>query len=510
MLLLRDVKRPLTLEVMPSATYSRRETRVSQDAFGPASSDPDIGVSLKYGVTSSATVEGTVNPDFSQVESDAFQVEVNQRFPLFFSEKRPFFMEGLGTFELAGVGGDAVMRTAVHTRRIADPSWGAKTTGSAGKLSFALLAAVDHAPGRQLGDEPNLLLDESRDFYVARGQLSLGSSSYVGAIVTDTEFASGHNRVFGADVSVKRGSHKASATALATTTLSPDGLESKDGRGGGLYYEYGAKRFVFIGQLEHYDRGFQMDTAFLNQVGITQGWLYFGPNIYPDAKKLPWLKKINPFFFVRAGKDRIQDGEPWIVVPGIRFNFTRQGFFRLDTIQGQEPWLGRTFRTSSTRAFAEAQIVRWLSFNTRAERGKSIFYDPVSPFSGDYRSYFAEIVLQPTARLRQSVTYDRVEFDRADTGERVYTVDVINGKTSFQLDRHFFLRGIAQYDSSRHRILLDFLASWELLPGTVAYAGYGSSIERQEWQSGVLRPGQGPYRTAERGFFFKASYIYRF
>jgi hypothetical protein len=455
-------------------------------------------------------VEGTVNPDFSQVESDAFQVEVNQRFPLFFSEKRPFFMEGLGTFELAGVGGDGVMRTAVHTRRIVDPFWGGKTTGSAGRLSFAVLAAGDQAPGRQLGDEPNPFLDESKDFTIGRAQFSLGPSSYVGAIVTDTEFAAGHNRTVGADISVKRGSHKASATALATTTRSPDGLESKDGRGGGLYYEYGTKKFVFIGQLEHYDRGFQMDTAFLNQVGITQGWLYFGPNLYPDAKKHPWLKKINPFFFVRAGKDRIQGGDPWIVVPGIRFNLTRQGFFRLDTIQGEEPWLGQTFRISSTRAFAEAQIVRWLYFNTRAERGKSIFYDPVAPYSGNYRSYFAEIVLQPTPRLRQSVTYDRVEFDRASDGERIYTVNVLNGRTSFQLDRHFFLRGIVQYDSSRHRILLDFLASWELLPGTVAYAGYGSSIERQEWNGAVFTPGQGPYSTTERGFFFKASYIYRF
>src|SRR5260221_9127643 len=108
----------------------------------PADGSPDAGLSVKYGVTSSATVEGTINPDFSQVESDAFQVAVNQRYPLFFSEKRPFFMEGMGTFELAGVGGDAVMRTAVHTRRIVDPFWGAKTTGNSGRLGFALAAAV--------------------------------------------------------------------------------------------------------------------------------------------------------------------------------------------------------------------------------------------------------------------------------------------------------------------------------------------------------------------------------
>jgi hypothetical protein len=509
-LVLRDVRRPLTLELIPSVTYSRRQLRATPDAFGPADSDPDAGLSVKYGLTSSATLEGTLNPDFSQVESDAFQVAVNQRYPLFFSEKRPFFMEGMGTFELAGVGGDAVMRTAVHTRRIVDPLWGGKTTGTAGRVGFAVLAAGDQAPGRQLAGAPNPFLGERKDFYIARGQLSLGPSSYVGAIATDTEFASGHNRVAGADVSLRLGDHRTSATFLATGTTSEDGTETKDGLGGQVYYEFATKPFVFITQMEHYDRGFQMDTAFLNQVGITQGWTYLGPSFYPDAKRLPWLKRINPFVFARYGKDRIQDGLPWILVSGIRFNFTRQGFFRLDTIFGEEPWVGQTFRVSNTRVFAEAQITGWLYFNTRVTGGQSIFYDPVSPFSGRERTYYAEIGLQPSARLNQSVTFDRVEFDRASDGERVFTVNVLNTRTTFQVDRRLSLRAIVQYDSSLSRVLTDFLASWELLPGTVAYAGYGSLIEQRAWDGTDWIPGQGAYRTSQRGLFFKASYIHRF
>ena len=99
---LQNLKQPLTLEVIPTATWSLRQTRATPDAFSSVDSDPDAGISAKYGVTSAITVEGTVNPDFSQVESDSFQVEVNQRFPVFYPEKRPFFMEGMGTFELAG------------------------------------------------------------------------------------------------------------------------------------------------------------------------------------------------------------------------------------------------------------------------------------------------------------------------------------------------------------------------------------------------------------------------
>jgi uncharacterized protein DUF5916/cellulose/xylan binding protein with CBM9 domain len=509
-LLLHDLKRPLTLEVIPSATYARRETRASETSFGPASSDPDIGLSAKYGITSSATVEGTVNPDFSQVESDAFQVEVNQRFPLFFSEKRPFFMEGLGTFELAGVGGDAIMRTAVHTRRIVDPFWGFKSAGNQGRVGFAVLAAGDEAPGRALDEGVNPFLGERKEFYIARGQYSLGPSSYAGVIVTDTELGTGHNRVLGGDWSLKRGDHRFAGNVIATRTLSPDGLEAKDGLGANGFYEYATKPFVFSQQLEHYDRGFQMDTAFQNQVGITQGWSYTGYSIYPNAEQLPWLKRINPFVFARYGRDRVQDGSPWIVVSGVRFNTLRQGFLRLDYIYGQDAWVGRTFRVTNTRAFAEAQLTRWLYLNTRLTWGRAIFYDPVDPFAGYEHTYYGELTLQPTPRLSQSLTYDRVEFDRHSDGTRVFTVDVLNTRTTFQIDRRLSLRALVQYDSSASRILTDFLASWELLPGTVAYAGYGSLIERQQWDGLEVMRNAGSYVTTQRGLFLKASYIHRF
>ena len=118
--------------------------------------------------------------------------------------------------------------------------------------------------------------------------------------------------------------------------------------------------------------------------------------------------------------------------------------------------------------------------------------------------------LQPSARFNQSVSYDRVTFDRLENQGRVYTVDVLNTKTQFQIDRNFALRLLVQYDSSVSQVLTDFLASWELRPGTVAYAGYGSLIERQEWDGPTVRPGIGPLRLTERSFFLKASYIHRF
>ncbi len=509
---LRDLKQPLILEVIPSFTYSRHETRVSPDAFGPADSDPDAGISARYGVTSSVTVEGTVNPDFSQVESDAFQVEVNQRFPVFYPEKRPFFMEGMGTFELAGVGGDANMRTAVHTRVVEDPLWGAKSSGTAGRTTFALLAAGDEAPGRQLpGEEENPFLGQRKGYYIARGQYSLGRTSYAGALLTDTELAGGHNRVAGTDVSLKLGNHFTSGTFIASATRSPDGLERKDGLAGQVFYAYETKPFLFVTQAEHYDADFQMDTAFVKQTGVTQGWTFVAPSFYPDAKKTPWLKRVVPFVFTRYGKDRVQGGNGYFVLPGIRMHLTRQGFFRLDAGWGREPWAGQVFSVDQVRVIGQAQLFRWLNVLALAQRSRSIYYDPESPYSGRERSFATEASFQPSARFNQSVSWNHVGFDRESDGTNVYTVDILNTRTTFQVDRHFFLRAIVQYDSSRHEVLTDFLASWELLPGTVAYAGYGSIIERRGWDGpGFTDDPTGAYRTSERGLFFKASYIHRF
>jgi hypothetical protein len=508
-LLLRDLRQPLVLELIPSLTYSWDQVRQTPERFSPADDRPDAGVSLKYGLTSSTALEGTFNPDFSQVESDAFQVEVNQRFPVFFSEKRPFFMEGMGTFELAGTGGDAMLRTAVHTRRIVDPRWGAKLSGTLGRVTFASLLTSDEAPGRAQNGL-NGFPGQNRRFQIGRAVWSLGKRSYVGALLTNSERALGHNRVAGADLSLRKGGHSGSATLLATASRELDGSGPSRGFGGQASYVFENRRFVFANQLEHYDREFRMDTAFLNQNGITSDWAFAAWSFYPDAQKHPWVKRVVPFVFARAGRDRLQEGDDRFVLPGVRFHFTRQGFFRVDTGWGREPWAGEGFSTRVTRVMGEAQILRWLSAFGRVTFGRSVFYDPESPFLGRSRSYNGGVTLQPSASFKQELSWQRVSFDRLGGGTRVFDVDVLNLRTSYQFDRHLLLRGIVRWDSSRREVLTDVLASFELVPGTVAYLGYGSLSERREWDGAAWRLDEGRYLTVRRGLFFKASYVHRF
>ena len=226
-LVFSNLKQPPLIELLPSMTYGISQARATPDRWDDADRQRRFGVSGKYGITSNITLDATVNPDFSQVESDAFQVEVNQRFPIFFSEKRPFFMEGMGLFDLAGTGGDSNMRTAVHTRRIINPSWGSKLTGTAGRVTFGLLNALDGSP-QDLGDRGEAISGRRKLFTLGRATYSLGQSNYAGAIMIDTEHAGRHNRVIGGDLSFRFSPrHSFSTTFLASDT----GLESSSTHG---------------------------------------------------------------------------------------------------------------------------------------------------------------------------------------------------------------------------------------------------------------------------------------
>ena len=505
-----ELQSRLPREIIPAATYSRNQAREAPSRWGDADGKGDLGVSAKYGIGRTVTLDATLNPDFSQVESDAFQVEVNQRFPIFFSEKRPFFMEGAGIFKLAGEGGDNSLKYAVHTRRIVDPLFGAKLTGSSGRLTFGTLTALDQGPGRNLppGDPDT---NKDRLFNIVRAQYSLGPSNYVGALAIDSEFAGGFNRVAGTDISWRvTPTQRLTGFLLGSTSRAPRAANARQGTGAQAGYEFSTRRLVVAGYGEHYDRDFEIQTAFINRVGITSGWGYAEFSFYPDKKRYPWLRRISPFTFAQGGRDRNAGGNELIQVTGVRFRFTRAGYLRLDRFDGFETWARQRFDRGGGRVQSDVQLYRWLALDGQHVFGPAVFYDPVDPFQGRIRDTNVGATVQPSGRLSQRLSYRRVAFDKQSNGERVYDLDLLYSRTTYQFSRQFFVRGIVQFDSSRGRVLTDLLGSYELRPGTVVFAGYGSLIERREFVDGEWIGGRGQYETSRRGLFFKASYLHRF
>lgn len=212
---LEGISTERTLELIPSLTLSETGKRVSalsvaQLATDPTRLDPgrilnqpiraEIGLTAKYSLTPTVTLDLAINPDFAQVEADQTVVTVNQRFPIFFEEKRPFFLEGIDIFKTP--------IQAVHTRSIVNPDLAVKLSGKRGRNTFGLLLASDNAPGDFSEEERNdagsfpaiqRFLDKNAYVGILRLKRDIGKASNIGLLLTSYNFIENHNQLGGID-----------------------------------------------------------------------------------------------------------------------------------------------------------------------------------------------------------------------------------------------------------------------------------------------------------------------
>jgi hypothetical protein len=212
---LEGISTERTLEIIPSLTLSETGKRVNALSLAQLSATPgmldpgrilnepikaEIGLTAKYGLTPTVTLDLAINPDFAQVEADQTVVTANQRFPIFFEEKRPFFLEGIDIFKTP--------IQAVHTRAIVDPDLAVKLSGKRGRNTFGLLLASDNAPGNFTDDERNDLgrlpaiqrfLDKNAYIGILRLKRDIGTGSNIGILLTSYNFIEKHNQLGGVD-----------------------------------------------------------------------------------------------------------------------------------------------------------------------------------------------------------------------------------------------------------------------------------------------------------------------
>lgn len=231
---LEGISTERTLEIIPSLTLSETGKRVNalsvgQLAANPAVLDPgrilnqpikaEVGVTAKYSLTPTVTLDLAINPDFAQVEADQTIVTANQRFPIFFEEKRPFFLEGIDIFKTP--------RQAVHTRAIVDPDLAVKLSGKRGRNTFGILLASDNAPGNFTEDERNdanafpviqRFLDKNAYIGILRLKRDIGKESNIGILLTSYNFIEKHNQLGGIDGRFKISKQKTFSFQMLGTT----------------------------------------------------------------------------------------------------------------------------------------------------------------------------------------------------------------------------------------------------------------------------------------------------
>jgi uncharacterized membrane protein YgcG len=555
-----------TLEVIPTLTTSQRARRVTSN--NPALPDetrmvnqaPKFapGVTVKYGIRPNVTASLTVNPDFADVEADRAVITANQRFPIFFAEKRPFFLEGVDIFKTP--------LQVVHTRTIVDPDVAGKLTGKIGRNSFGLLFASDAAPGNYSEDDrhnPDKLakiqpfLDKNALVGVLRLKRDIGQQSSIGMIATSYNFAQHHNQTGGFDGRFRLDPQTVLSFQVLGTTArryfydpSLDDNVYRTGNGAGYSWAFEkSKRHFFMGfNGEGRTRDYVADVGFTRRTNTNYESSYLSYSSEPktDARLTSWrVSNASSANFDWQGRS-----QNWDNYSELALNFRRQTNFSVAYDEGYERLFEEEFGAKRTDLHPGAffgsdpeRSTRKRSVNfsggTSPTQKYSVYaffsrtwnafdYDfgagprfsrvspaalvdqsaPLDPGPGNATDISVDLAYQPTPAWRSSISYTRSKLLRKDTGLTAYSDQIYSLHTEYHLSRFMFVRGRLDYDWLSSDVTGQLLFGWTPNPGTAVYVGYDDYLNynRLNYRTGQFERG---LRRNERVLFVKLSYLFR-
>jgi len=459
----------------------------------------DFGLTGKVGLTNDMTLDAAINPDFSQVESDAGQVDINLRYALFFPEKRPFFLEGNEIFQFAGNTEEAPLMAMTHTRTIVDPVFGFKLSGKLGvRNTIAAIYAKDY--------QPDGGADEHPDFSVFRLKHALKEDSYIGAFYTARDVRGGFNRVVGGD-----GRIRLTQTSIASFHLFGSFSKDSGGRdisGGhalGLRYTLDTRTVSLDVGYQDISQEYRVDTGFLERNGLRRLAAFGQYRIFPKSK---FFQRIEPFYWSYHLYDTYSNMFETFNIFVLRFQLPRSTQVRFEGILANEVYVARRFGRSGFGLRINSQLSKHLFVNGFYRRTGAIYYDPDDPYQGDGSRANAGLEFQPTENLDFLVDLTYSDFYRRSDRSKIYDYMILRSFNTYQVNKYLFLRAILEYNTYRKRWTVDTLASFTYIPGTVIYAGYGSAFERVRWNGSDYEESDRFLET-KRGFYFKVSYLWR-
>jgi|CXWL01.1.fsa_nt_gi hypothetical protein len=473
--------------------------------------EAETGADAKVVLKDSLSLDLTVNPDFSQVESDEPQVTVNKRFETFFPEKRPFFLENASYFDTP--------IQLLFSRRIASPDVGGRLTGRLGGVALGALIVRDQ-PGSAAAASV-LVLRVNRDF---------GRESSVGAFASSREVDGDTNRVAGLDARLKFGANWFATLQAVASTTREAGKGDLDGPAYRATVSRAGRRLTYTADFNDRSPEFRTALGFIERTDIrsldqtiayrwmpaSSGLLSFGPELavseVRDHGNDPLDRALTPKFsfewpgltklslFYQDARVRLRPEEVPSVNRRLAFTQDRAGF---------------EFSTSFTRS---------LTLTVRGSTGDGINLAPAagaSPRSGELRDLSAAAEVRPSTRLSLTASYLLTRLRDVAAGP-IFTDHILRGRLNYQFSRALSARAIVQYDNlkaapsltsleGRRNLNIDVLFTYLKTPGTALYIGYNNNL--QDLDAG---PGLGPNgRTARRllsdgrQVFFKASVLLR-
>lgn len=509
-LIYKDLKKPMKLDLLPNVVYGTNQQRANPDKWGDKDDFSGIGLDIQHGLTSTITAGVTINPDFSQVESDGFQVEVNQRYPLFYSEKRPFFMEGMDVFKFytmpSGLGG--LFTHAVHTRRILDPKWAGKLVGNIGKFTFGMLGAGDDQPGL-IVDPENPDAGKQAFWGIARGKYSMGKDSYLGFLYSGREFGSDYNRVFGGDVLFRFLKHHRINVSYLNSSAPEIDAGSGNNHNFNMFYYWQTPEWNIQTGFEHIGTDFRMDSAFIRRKGVNHTQFFAAYNFLPKYKENQnsFIKQIRPGIQIHYTHD-IETGMADSTVRFFTYAFLAKSIsFWADYFKIKEHWKGHAFDLNQYVFGTYGTLTKGLRLLFDFKWGDGIYYAGAPPIKGKYFYARSLMDLQPLYNLNMQFQYTHTSLK--NSGQTLYDVNIYSSNNTYQFNKYLSLRAKVQYNDFQRKVLTDFLASYNFNIGTVLHIGYGSLYEGRDWVNDEWMYGKGDLLHVRRSFFTKISYLWR-
>lgn len=569
---LENISTERTLELIPSLTVSETGRRVSSIsstvAANPAFPDEgrilnqpvelDPGLTAKFGLTPTITLDLALNPDFAQVEADQIVVTANQRFPIFFEEKRPFFLEGIDIFRTP--------IQAVHTRAIVDPDVAIKLTGKRGRNTFGVLLASDNAPGNFTEDERNdaatfrrieKFIDKNAYIAILRAKRDVGREGSVGFLATSYNFIEKRNQLGGFDGRFRLDPKTVFTFQVLGTTsrrffYDPD--QDRDiyrtGNAFRYYYDYDrvGRNLTFELFGTGQTRDYRADVGFTQRTNVNTENLYIAYNSTPQPKARLVSWSVQNFSYVRFDWQGRMLG--WAEDFNVGFNFPRQTRFNAAYIHEYERVFESEFGANRTRArvgaFAGEDSERSVHKKaidmyggTTPNKKFSGFWEfyyvwgeldfdfgagarfprvspaalvdpdaPLDPGAGNLLSLTSRLNFQPTDTLRVSLNYNKSRLVRGDTRRTAFDENIYSLRATYQFTRFTFARARLDYTTINARVRGQFLLGWTPNPGTSLYVGYNDDLSFNGFGpfTEALEPG---FRRNGRTFFVKMSYLFR-
>lgn len=517
---MRDVRQGRGVEVLPAFTARQEGTR-GQDgslADGDVLGEPSLG--LKYSPNSAFTAEASLNPDFSQVESDAAQIDANTTFALSYPEKRPFFQEGAEMFD--------TWFGAVYTRSVNDPQFALKVTGRPGRTNMALLSARDE-------NTPIILPFAERSGFVAAGRSwsnllrlrhSLGDQAHLGLIATDRRYDGGGASTLGGVDGRIRLSRTAQVEAqlLLTRTDEPDDPDLT-AELGDLTFDAGRHTAAFDGERVDGHAAYLALEQETRSWGVDLNYWERSPGFRADAGFEPrndqrlgeasayairrWtegpLEWVQPSFTLARMWDFEGVRRDEWAFGGLTARVRRaQLQVNVNHMRSRERFAGQDFDGIwQTSAEVEAVPAAWMSGGVEARTGHRIARR--EEIMGEERAVATWVQLRPLDRLIFDGNWEWIRSEEVATGEELFEGYVARGKFTLQLTRELSTRLIVQYDHFARVWEADPLVTYRLSPFSIFYIGSTRDYARY----GAGPDGQEQWRLAERSYFLKLQYLFR-